>query len=49
MHSVVPRLSETPGQIQWAGGALGQDNQRVYRELGVSCDEQKQLAAAGVI
>ena len=49
MHAVVPRLSETPGQIQWAGGALGQDNQRVYRELGVSCDEQKQLASAGVI
>ena len=49
MHNVVPRLSATPGQVQWAGGALGQDNQGVYRELGVSCDEQKRLAAAGVI
>jgi crotonobetainyl-CoA:carnitine CoA-transferase CaiB-like acyl-CoA transferase len=49
MHNVVPRLSATPGDIQWAGGALGQDNQRVYHELGVSCDEQAQLAAAGVI
>ena len=45
----VPRLSATPGDIQWTGGALGQDNQSVYRELGVSCDEQKQLIAAGVI
>ncbi|PYQ92632.1 MAG: CoA transferase [Acidobacteria bacterium] len=49
MHNVVPRLSATPGEIQWAGGALGQDNQRVYHELGVSCDEQTQLASAGVI
>jgi crotonobetainyl-CoA:carnitine CoA-transferase CaiB-like acyl-CoA transferase len=49
MHNVVPRLSATPGDIQWAGGELGQDNQRVYHELGVSCDEQKTLAAAGVI
>jgi len=49
MHNVVPRLSATPGDIQWTGGALGQDNQSVYHELGVSCDEQKQLIAAGVI
>jgi crotonobetainyl-CoA:carnitine CoA-transferase CaiB-like acyl-CoA transferase len=49
MHNVVPRLSATPGEIQWTGGALGQDNQSVYHELGVSCDEHKQLAAAGVI
>jgi len=49
MHNVVPRLSATPGEIQWPGRALGQDNQSVYHELGVSCDEQKQLTAAGVI
>src|SRR5262249_44081944 len=49
MHNVVPRLSETPGAIEWTGGALGQDNQRVYRELGVSCDEQQRLQSAGVI
>ena len=49
MHNVVPRLSATPGDIQWAGGALGQDNQTVFHELGVSCDELQQLASAGVI
>ena len=49
MHNVVPRLSATPGGIQWPGGALGQDNERVYGELGVSCDEQKSLGSAGVI
>ena len=49
MHDVVPRLSATPGEIRWTGGALGQDNQTVYHELGVSCDEQKQFVSAGVI
>jgi crotonobetainyl-CoA:carnitine CoA-transferase CaiB-like acyl-CoA transferase len=49
MHNVVPRLSATPGEIRWAGGALGQDNRTVYRELGVSCDELQQLSSAGVI
>ncbi|HVG84601.1 MAG TPA: CoA transferase [Vicinamibacterales bacterium] len=49
MHNVFPRFSETPGEVRWAGGSLGQDNEAVYRELGLSCDEQKRLAAAGVI
>jgi crotonobetainyl-CoA:carnitine CoA-transferase CaiB-like acyl-CoA transferase len=49
MHNVVPRLSATPGEIQWSGGALGQDNQSVYHELGVSCDERTRLTEAGVI
>jgi crotonobetainyl-CoA:carnitine CoA-transferase CaiB-like acyl-CoA transferase len=49
MHNVVPRLSATPGEIQWSGGALGQDNQSVYHELGVSCDERMRLTEAGVI
>ena len=49
MHNVFPRFSETPGEVRWAGGALGQDNEAVYRELGLSCDEQKRLATAGVI
>ena len=34
MHNVVPRLSETPGEIRWAGGDLGQDNHAVYERAG---------------
>jgi len=49
MHNVVPRLSATPGSIDWPGGALGQDNHSVYHELGVTCEEQRELASAGVI
>ena len=50
MHNVVPRMLGTPGEIRWAGGALGQHNRDVYRgELGIDCDEFTRLEAAGVI
>jgi formyl-CoA transferase len=50
MHDVVPKLSETPGRIDWAGGELGQDNALVYgRELGLSSDDLTRLHEAGVI
>jgi crotonobetainyl-CoA:carnitine CoA-transferase CaiB-like acyl-CoA transferase len=50
MHNVVPRLSETPGEIREAGGALGEDNDVIYGgELGLSRDVREQLRAAGII
>ncbi len=50
MHNVVPRLSETPGEIRGAGGALGQDNDAIYGdELGLTCDQLDAPARAGVI
>jgi formyl-CoA transferase len=49
MHNVFPRFSGTPGEIRWAGGALGQDTREVFHGLGVSCDELTRLEAAGVI
>jgi formyl-CoA transferase len=50
MHNVVPRLSETPGQIGWPGGSLGEHNQDVFGgELGLSCDDMQRLQSAGII
>jgi crotonobetainyl-CoA:carnitine CoA-transferase CaiB-like acyl-CoA transferase len=46
----VPRLSATPGEITWAGGALGENNRDVYAgELGLECAEITALEEAGVI
>jgi len=43
-------LSETPGAITWAGGALGENNRDIYGgELGLHCDDIASLEAAGVI
>jgi len=33
MQNVVPRLSETPGEVRWTGPALGQHNDEVYGDL----------------
>ena len=34
MVAPVPKLSETPGRIRWAGGRVGQDTRAVLTELG---------------
>src|SRR5581483_8212837 len=50
MPGIIPRLTETPGRIAQAGGALGADNARVYRDLlGLTDDDITRLAAEGVI
>jgi len=50
MHNVVPRMSETPGAIRSAGGALGADNHAIYgEELGLSRERQDELRRDGVI
>lgn len=49
MQNVLFRMSETPGQIRWAGRRLGQDNEAVYGEIGVSAERLGELRAKGVI
>jgi len=50
MHAVVPRLSTTPGRIDHAGGALGQDTaQFLTTELGLSPATLADLRARGII
>ena len=31
MQNVVPRLSETPGEVRWTGPKLGQHNDEVFK------------------
>jgi crotonobetainyl-CoA:carnitine CoA-transferase CaiB-like acyl-CoA transferase len=49
MHNVIPRFSDTPGEIRWSGGTLGQDNAVVLGELGLDAGDLDRLRAAGVI
>lgn len=47
---IVPKLSETPGDIEWNGPELGAHNEEVYTEfIGISPEEVKQLKERGVI
>ena len=50
MQNVFPRLSATPGSIKWAGPALGQHNEEVYRELlGYDTADLERLKRDGII
>ena len=50
MQNVVPKLSETPGGIDWAGADLGEHNTEIYEGLlGLSTQEVSRLSHAGVI
>jgi formyl-CoA transferase len=50
MQNVAPRLSATPGAIQWVGPELGAHNDEIFGTLlGLSEGERDALRAAGVI
>lgn len=48
--SVVPRLSNTPGRLDWLGPALGAHNAEVYGEwLGLAAEDIAKLKSSNVI
>jgi crotonobetainyl-CoA:carnitine CoA-transferase CaiB-like acyl-CoA transferase len=50
MHNVIPRLSETRGEVRSAGGELGADNDAVFiDELGLGADELAGLRERGIV
>jgi crotonobetainyl-CoA:carnitine CoA-transferase CaiB-like acyl-CoA transferase len=50
MPGLVPKLSETPGGVEWYGGPLGAHNEEVYGGLlGLSTEEIERLSEEEVI
>src|ERR671916_1170325 len=50
MQNVVPRLSETPGEVRWTGPKLGQHNDEVFKEvLGMTEENLDRLRERGIV
>lgn len=49
LPGVVPKLSVTPGQTRWLGPSLGQHNEEVLKDIGLSEEQITQLRQRGVI
>ena len=50
MQGVVPKLSQTPGQVRWTGPALGEHNDQILiGRLGMTPEEVAALKVAGVV
>lgn len=49
MPGIVPRLSETPGEVRWQGPALGEHTTTVLAGLGYEQDEIERLRSEGAV
>lgn len=49
MPGIVPKLSDTPGGVEWTGPQLGEHNAQVLGELGYSAERIATLKAGGAI
>ena len=48
--NVLPKLSETPGELKWLGPDIGQHNDEIYRgRLGLSEEELARLKQEGIV
>ncbi|MVW75186.1 CaiB/BaiF CoA transferase family protein [Pseudomonas xionganensis] len=49
MPGIVPKLSETPGGVDWVGPRLGEHNDEVLQALGYSAEQIQALRQAGTL
>ncbi|MBI6617981.1 CoA transferase [Pseudomonas corrugata] len=49
MPGIVPKLSDTPGNVNWQGPSLGQHTQAVLGDLGLSEEMIQRLKDGGVV
>lgn len=49
MPGIVPKLSETPGQVKWRGPELGEHTEYVLKQYGYQAEEIESLRVSGVV
>ena len=48
-HAAIPRLSETPAKMRREAPDIGENNEEIFREIGLSKSDLKTLEEQGVI
>ena len=49
MPGIVPKLSDTPGEVRWPGPALGEHTDSVLSDLGFATADVERLKSAGAV
>jgi crotonobetainyl-CoA:carnitine CoA-transferase CaiB-like acyl-CoA transferase len=49
MPGIVPKLSDTPGEVRWSGPTLGEHTHAVLESLGFDADEVARLRTQGAV
>jgi formyl-CoA transferase len=49
LPGIVPKLSETPGETEWVGPALGEHTEEILRRVGYATEDIARLRAGGAI
>ncbi len=49
MPGIIPKLTATPGNVQWTGPALGEHTDALLKQLGYSREDVQRLRKEGVI
>lgn len=49
MPGIVPKLSETPGQVKWRGPELGEHTESVLKQYGYQAEDIESLRVSGVV
>lgn len=49
MPGIVPKLSETPGQVKWRGPELGEHTESVLKQYGYQTEDIESLRVSGVV
>lgn len=49
MPGIVPKLSETPGQVKWRGPELGEHTEYVLKQYGYQAEDIESLRVSGVV
>ncbi|GAX90272.1 CaiB/BaiF CoA transferase family protein [Effusibacillus lacus] len=49
LPGIMPKFSETPGEVKWVGPKLGEHNDEVYGQLGLDAETLRKLKEKGVI